>query len=91
MFIFRMDYHGYRGNHFPTKFNDFYVSGIKCKKVVKTPFRIVGVKEEPITRILLDNITIDEAGEENIIEFAEELVFNEVNIQGSLFQLADKE
>ena len=91
MFIFRRDYHGYRGNNFPTKFNDFYVSGIKCKKVEKTPFRIVGVKEEPITRILLDNITIEEAGEENVIEFAEDLVFNKVSIQGSLYQLADKE
>ncbi|MBA7548505.1 hypothetical protein ES705_40965 [subsurface metagenome] len=91
MFIFRMDYHGYRGNHFPTKFNDFYVSGIKCKKVEMTPFRIVGVAEEPITRILLDNITIDEVGEESVIEFAESLLFNEVRIQGSLFQLTEKE
>ena len=91
MFIFRMDYHGYRGNHFPTKFNDFFVSGIKCKKVEKTPFRIVGVVEEPITRILLDNITIDEAGEENVIEFAEKLIFNEVNIQGNLFQHINSE
>ena len=91
MFIFRMDYHGYRGNHFPTKFNDFYLSGIHCKKVEKTPFRIVGVKEEPITRILLNNITIDEAGEESVFEFAENLAFNKVSIQGSLFQLTDKE
>ncbi len=91
MFIFRMDYHGYRGNHFPTKFNDFYVSGIKCKKVEKTPFRIVGVREEPISRILLDNITIDEAGEENVIEFAENLIFNEVMIGGSPFKPAGQE
>ncbi len=91
MFIFRMDYHGYRGNHFPTKFNDFYVSGIKCKKVEKTPFRIVGVREEPISRILLDNITIDEAGEENVIEFAENLLFNEVIIGGSPFKPAGQE
>jgi polygalacturonase len=91
IFIFRMDYHGYRGNHFPTKFNDFYVSGIKCKKVEKTPFRIVGVAAEPITRILLDKVTIDEAGEDSVIEFAEELVFNEVIIQESLFQLTNSE
>ena len=91
MFIFRMDYQGYRGNHFPTKFNDFYVSGIQCKEVAKTPFRIVGVEEEPITRILLDNITIDEAGEESVIEFAESLVFNEVRIQGSLLQITEEE
>lgn len=86
MFIFRMDYHGYRGNHFPTKFNDFFVSGIKCKKVEKTPFRIVGVEDEPITRILFDNITIDEAGEESVLEFAEDLIFNEVRISGLIYQ-----
>ena len=74
-----------------TKFNDFYVSGIKCKKVEKTPFRIVGVREEPISRILLDNITIDEAGEENVIEFAENLIFNEVMIGGNPFQPAGQE
>ena len=91
MFIFRMDYQGYRGNHFPTKFNDFYVSGIQCKEVTKTPFRIVGVEEEPIARILLDNITIDEAGEESVIEFAEDLVFNEVSIEGKPFQLPGRE
>lgn len=89
MFIFTMDYHGYRGNHFPTKFNDFYVSGIKCQKVGKTPFSIIGVAEEPISRILLDDITIDETGEESVIEFAEKLVFNDVSIQGSLFQPKD--
>jgi polygalacturonase len=89
MFIFTMDYHGYRGNHFPTKFNDFYVSGIKCQKVGETPFSIIGVAEEPISRILLDKITIDEAGEESVIEFAEKLVFNDVRIQGSLCQPTD--
>ena len=86
MFIFRMDYHGYRGNHFPTKFNDFYVSGINCREVLKTPFRIVGVEEEPITRIMLDDITVQKAGEESVIEFARDLVFHRVSIQGANFQ-----
>jgi polygalacturonase len=80
MFIFRMDYHGYRGNHFPTRFNDFYVSGIRCKEVLKTPFRIVGVEDQPITRILLDDINIEEAGEESVIEFAKNLVFHQVYV-----------
>jgi polygalacturonase len=91
MFMFRMDYQGYRGNHFPTKFNDFYVSGINCKRVEKTPFSIVGVSDEPISRILLDNITIGEAGEESAIEFAEDLLFNKVIIGGSPFQPAGQE
>ena len=83
MFIFRMDYHGYRGNHFPTKFNDFYVSGITCGKVDKKPFKIVGVPDQPIERIYLNNISIKEAGEESQFEFAENLIFREVKIGGN--------
>jgi len=51
MFIFRMDYHGYRGNHYPTKFNDFYISNIRCASVKKTAIEIVGVADEPISRV----------------------------------------
>ena len=68
MFIFRMDYHGYRGNHFPTKFNDFFVSAITCGKVDKKPFKIVGVADQPIERIYLNNITIEQAGEDSQFE-----------------------
>ena len=78
MFIFRMDYHGYRGNNFPTRFNDFFVSGIQCREVSKKPFKIVGVEAEPISRILLDDILVEKAGEESQLEFAEEIVFNKV-------------
>ncbi|MEM9858027.1 MAG: glycoside hydrolase family 28 protein [Bacteroidota bacterium] len=80
MFIFRMDYHGYRGNNFPTKFNDFFVSGITCGKVEEKPFKIVGVAEEPITRILLDDIKINEAGTDSQIEHASDVLFNEVYV-----------
>ena len=83
LFIFRMDYHGYRGNHFPTKFNDFYVSGITCGKVVDKPFKIVGVAEEPISRILLDDINVQEAGGENQIAHVSDLVFNDVKANGT--------
>ncbi|MBV6647307.1 MAG: glycoside hydrolase family 28 protein [Cyclobacteriaceae bacterium] len=83
MFIFRMDYHGYRGNNFPTKFNDFFVSNITCGNVEKKPFKIVGVEAEPITRVMLDNIKIEKAGEESAIEFADQLVLNKVMIEGN--------
>jgi len=80
MFIFRMDYHGYRGNNYPTKFNDFFVSGIVCKKVQEKPFKIVGVPEEPITRVLLDDITIEEAGMDSQVEHASDILYNDVDI-----------
>ncbi|MEM9895240.1 MAG: glycoside hydrolase family 28 protein [Bacteroidota bacterium] len=82
VFIFRMDYHGYRGNNFPTKFNDFYVSGITCGKVDRKPFKIVGVKDEPISRIFLNDIEVDSAGEESQVEYAEDIVFNQVLVNG---------
>lgn len=82
MFIFRMDYHGYRGNNFPTRFNDFYVSGIQCKEVNKKPFKIVGVEGEPISRILMDNINVEKAGEESHIEYTENIILNNVFVNG---------
>ncbi|NMM47565.1 glycoside hydrolase family 28 protein [Marinigracilibium pacificum] len=82
MFIFRMDYHGYRGNNFPTQFNDFYISDITCDLVEKTPFKIVGVEEKPIEKVFLADINIEKAGEENAIEFATDILFNNVKIEG---------
>ena len=86
MFIFRMDYHGYRGNNFPTKFNDFFVSGIVCGSVEKTPFKIVGVAKEPITRVMLDDIRIDRVGEDSKIEFANDILFNDIIIEGKKWE-----
>ncbi|MEQ9296934.1 MAG: glycoside hydrolase family 28 protein [Cyclobacteriaceae bacterium] len=82
MFIFRMDYHGYRGNNYPTKFNDFYVSGITCDSVKEKPFKIVGVADEPISRIMLDDIKINQAGIDSQIEHTSDIVFNNVTVNG---------
>jgi len=82
MFIFRMDYHGYRGNNFPTKFNDFFVNGIQCGKVEEKPFKIVGVEAEPISRIFLRDIKVEEAGAQSQIEYAEEILFDGVFVNG---------
>lgn len=87
MFIFRMDYHGYRGNNFPTKFNDFYVSGIKCGTVEKTPFKIVGVASEPISRVYISDVDIAKAGESSELDHVTDIIFDDVNIDGSVFAL----
>lgn len=84
LFIFRMDYHGWRGNHYPTKFNDFYVSEIHCKSVDKTPIQIVGVADEPIRRVYLSDITVDAAGSPNEIKFAKQVLFEQVDIAGTV-------
>lgn len=84
MFIFRMDYHGYRGNHFPTKFNNFFVSDIKCDKVDGTAFKIVGVADEPIRDIYLANIQVDKAGVATELKYTENIAFKEVYVNNEL-------
>ncbi|MEM9885878.1 MAG: glycoside hydrolase family 28 protein [Bacteroidota bacterium] len=86
MFIFRMDYHGYRGNNFPTKFHHFYASDIQCKFVEELPFKIVGVEAQPITKVLLRNISIAEAGKESQFKYAEELLLENVQINGKAME-----
>jgi polygalacturonase len=80
MFIFRMDYHGYRGNHFPTRFNDVYANDITCKYTPKLGFKIVGVEAEPISRILLRDITLDQTGQSHELTFVEDILVENVQI-----------
>ncbi|MEM9983980.1 MAG: glycosyl hydrolase family 28 protein [Bacteroidota bacterium] len=82
MFIFRMDYHGYRGNHFPTEFHNFYVRDIRCGPVAKRPFKIVGVPEAPIRRILLTDITVGSGGEPSLVEHAQDILWRSVSVAG---------
>jgi polygalacturonase len=82
MFIFRMDYHGYRGNNFPTKFNDFYVDGITCYSVDKLPFKIVGVESEPISKVYLSNIEIMKSGDSAQLQFTKDILLHNVNVEG---------
>jgi polygalacturonase len=86
MFIFRMDYHGYRGNNYPTKFQNFFVSEIKCQSVEGTAFKIVGVRDEPIKNILLKNIEINSAGKATEVKHAQNIVFYQVNVNGILLK-----
>lgn len=86
MFIFRMDYHGYRGNQFPTKFHNFFVSKIQCERVEGKAFKIVGLAQEPVKNIMLDSIQIGFAGESHEITHADNLLFHSVILGDSVFQ-----
>lgn len=86
MFIFRMDYHGYRGNHYPTQFTDFYAGNIQCNQVDKLGFKIVGVEAQPITRLYLHDINILRAGEAGQVEKAMDILVDEVRINGEAWR-----
>jgi len=82
MFIFRMDYHGYRGNHFPTRFNDFYVSDMTCSYIEQLGFKIVGVPDQKIRRVYLENIRVDSVGTPYRIEHADDILMHQVSVNG---------
>ncbi|MEM1324911.1 MAG: glycoside hydrolase family 28 protein [Bacteroidota bacterium] len=83
MFIFRMDYHGYRGNNYPTEFTNFYASNIRCKKIEGLPFKIVGVEAQPISNVLLHTISVAAAEEESVFEYADDIILERVQINGA--------
>lgn len=86
MFIFRMDYHGYRGNNYPTKFNNFYATNIDCQVVLEKPFKIVGVESEPVQRVYLGDITVQQAGQTSELAFAKAVLARDVQIAGTEWQ-----
>ena len=80
--VFRLDYHGYRGNNFPTKFNDFFLRDIQCLESKSTGIRIVGVPGQPINRVYLRNVEVLNSLSAAKIEFVENVVFRDVSVNG---------
>jgi hypothetical protein len=87
MFTFTMDYHGYRGNHFPTKFNHFFVSGITCEPSVSKAFMMVGVPDQPIEHVYLNDVVVKQAKNKNTVKYVNHMLFNNVIIGGVPVQL----
>jgi len=82
LFVFQTDYPGYRGNHFPTRYNDFYVSGVHCSWARKNGLRIIGLKDQPIRRVFLSKITIEHTKRPAQIRFAKDILAENVSING---------
>ena len=82
MLTFTMDYHSYRGNHFPAKFHNFFVSGVTCDPSVGRTFTIVGVPDQPIERVYLNDVTVKQAMNGNTIKYVAHMLVSNVLIGG---------
>ncbi|CAH0999499.1 hypothetical protein LEM8419_00799 [Neolewinella maritima] len=82
-FIFRMDYHGYRGNSFPTEFSDIYAEQIRVGYGGKVAFKIVGVPDAPIRRVYLKDFTIDSTRVISELLHTEDIVADAVTVGGT--------
>ena len=87
LLIFRMDYHGYRGNHYPTRFSNFFIEDLQAEKTYR-PFKIVGVKEAPISRIWLSDIAVKHTDTSSIFTYVEDILLDDVKIAGELVSQA---
>lgn len=87
LLYFQMDYQGYRGNNFPTKFINFFVNNIHCHDAGQIAFRIVGVEAEPIQQILLSNIIVERTPKAKEVNFTKDIFTDNIIINGKQWQL----
>ncbi len=80
--MFRNDYHGYRGNHFPTSFRNFLIEDVTCGSARKYGVHIVGVEDAHIDNVFLKNVTIDRAKTATKIEYTDRVEYRNVTING---------
>ncbi|HMQ45997.1 MAG TPA: glycoside hydrolase family 28 protein [Saprospiraceae bacterium] len=87
MLLFTMDYHSYRGNHFPTSFNHIFLQNLSCQNAGEYGFKITGVEDAPIERVLLDRIQIEKADTNALFDHTNNIVQQKVFINGLKWKL----
>lgn len=73
------DYHGGRGGHFPTLFQNFSISNVQCAQASKTAISAVGLPDMPIREVILQNVTVSQA--ETATKFKHTKGFDFTNVQ----------
>ena len=79
---FRTDYHGHRGGNFPTIFRNFLIENVECETAHKYGVRLGGVETAPIKNVFLRNVNIKEAKTDVEIRCSQNVVFENVTING---------
>jgi len=87
MFMFQMDYLTYRGNNFPTAFNGFFLSNLTCRLSQNYAFKIVGVAQQHIERIYLENISVTRSISDDLIVYTRDIVANNVVVNEQSWKL----
>ena len=81
---FENNYHGSRGGHYPTKFNNFIIKNVSCKHSGEVGIYAVGVEGNPLKNITLRNITVLSTPRDEVVAFAEGLRYFGVVINGKI-------
>ncbi|MCU0352520.1 MAG: glycoside hydrolase family 28 protein [Cytophagales bacterium] len=84
---FTTDYHSWRGNHFPTRYNDFYLSNISLNEATEACLKVTGLPEKPITRLWFDKIVCLKTPKPADVKHTEQVLFHAVKINGAALEM----
>ncbi|MDB5136881.1 MAG: pgl 5 [Mucilaginibacter sp.] len=79
---FENNYHGSRGGHYPTMFNNFIIQNATCKHSGEVGIYAVGVQGNPLKNIILKNVIVLGTAGDEVVDNAENLKYNGVLING---------
>jgi len=80
---FENNYHGSRGGHYPTLFNNFHIDNVTCNQSGEVGIYAVGVEGNPLKNIALSRVTVLHTPKTEVIFNAENLTYKEVKINGN--------
>jgi polygalacturonase len=81
---FENNYHGSRGGHYPTRFDGFFIQNATCNYAGEAGIYAVGVQGNPLQNITLKKVTILKTPKDQVVDNAENLKYEDVNINGVL-------
>lgn len=79
---FENNYHGSRGGHYPTLFDNFVIQNVTCTYSGEVGIYAVGVAGNPLKNISLKNVKIHSTPREQVVDNAEHLTYDAVIING---------
>lgn len=77
---FENNYHGSRGGHYPTLFNNFLIQKVNCNYSGEAGIYAVGVAGNPLKNISLQSVKIIKTPRDEVIYKAENLTYQNVYI-----------
>lgn len=86
--FFTNDYHSYAGGNSPSAFSNIAIRNFSCKYVSDMGIDMVGTEENPIHQVLFKDVILERA-EKNRMEYATEIQFEGVRINGQAVASAE--
>ncbi|MCU0443731.1 MAG: glycoside hydrolase family 28 protein [Microscillaceae bacterium] len=83
---FTTDYHSWRGNNFPTRYNDFYLSNLQFQEAKEIGIKVVGLENKFIERIYFNQIKIAKAKKDFEVKFAQKLLSQKIKINQKIIK-----